>query len=84
MNALPVSDETHARAVALQEADGFNADTLIGLALDAFELQRALHEGDLPSFIAANSDTEWRRRWDACRDGKRYVEIVPPARLRGV
>ncbi|HEY2936936.1 MAG TPA: hypothetical protein VGJ25_10065 [Gaiellaceae bacterium] len=38
MKTLPVSDETHADAVRLQELHNLSADSLVGLALAGFEL----------------------------------------------
>lgn len=77
MRTLPVSNETQERAVALQEADNFGSDTLVNLALDAYELMRELHTGEEPAEGTPRTVRRWEERFDACREGAHYVEVVP-------
>jgi hypothetical protein len=76
VKSLPLADETHARAVALQERHNCASDSLVSLALDAFELLAAVASTEDVSEGVPHNLRLWERRFHAVREGAHYIEVA--------
>lgn len=74
---LPVSDETHARAVELQELLGVGSDDVVGLALAALSMYVAAHRGDDVTREPVLTDSDLTAALDLLSvHGGRWLEVV--------
>lgn len=78
MKALPLSNDTHDRAVRLQELDNMGSDSLVNLALDAYEIMRERETGNLIGRDGSPTPRQWGERFAAVAAGSHYVEIAQP------
>jgi len=79
---LPVSDEQHAHALALQEHFDLTSDSLVGLALASFCLFAEQTTGEDHSAAPVRTVHDLAGAWEAVVDGgHHFAELLAPAAL---